>query len=81
MPGAALLGAGLVTLSLTISQTTLWTEDPAFATALPVDAAVLLAAWVRRERRCAAPLVDLALLRHLAVAGANATMLLGCCSA
>lgn len=39
--------------------------------------AVLLAAWVWRERRCAAPLVDVALLRHLAVAGANVTMLLG----
>jgi predicted MFS family arabinose efflux permease len=33
--------------------------------------------WVRRERRCAAPLVDLALLRHPAVAGANVIMLLG----
>ncbi|MEV1171732.1 MFS transporter [Nonomuraea sp. NPDC049784] len=77
VPGAAFLGAGLVTLSLAMSQTTLWTENPALAAALPAAAAVLLAMWVRRERRCAAPLVDLALLRHPAVAGANVTMLLG----
>lgn len=77
VPGAALLGAGLVALSLAIGQTTLWTERPALAAALPTAAAVLLAAWVRRERRCAAPLVDLTLLRHPAVAGANVTMLLG----
>ncbi|WP_030986724.1 hypothetical protein [Streptomyces sp. NRRL S-1813] len=40
-------------------------------------AAALIGTWARRERRCAAPLVDLALLRNPAVAGANAVMLLG----
>ncbi len=77
VPGAALLGAGLLALLLVISQTTVWTDRPAFAAALLAAAAVLIGAWVRRERRCAAPLVDLALLRNPAVAGANAVMLLG----
>ncbi|MEO3796671.1 MFS transporter [Nonomuraea sp. B10E15] len=77
VPAAALLSAGLVALSLAISQTTLWTGYPALAAALPVAAAVLLTAWVLRERRCAAPLVDLSLLRHPAVAGANVIMLFG----
>ncbi|MER7794173.1 hypothetical protein [Streptomyces sp. NPDC097640] len=40
-------------------------------------AAALLGAWVYRERRSSAPLVDLALLRNPAVAGANVVMLLG----
>ncbi|GLV75507.1 MFS transporter [Streptomyces hygroscopicus] len=77
VPGAALLGAGLLALLLAVSRTTLWSENPVLAGALPAAAAVLLAVWVRRERRCATPLVDLTLLRHPAVAGANVTMLLG----
>ncbi len=36
-----------------------------------------MGAWVPVERRTAAPLVDLTLLRHPAVAAANLTMLLG----
>ncbi|MET7336776.1 MFS transporter [Nonomuraea sp. NPDC005650] len=75
--GATLLGAGLLLLLLAIGQTALWTESPALACSLPAAAAVLLAGWVRRERRCDTPLVDLALLRHPAVAGANVTMFLG----
>ncbi|NUW38825.1 MFS transporter [Nonomuraea rhodomycinica] len=77
VPGAALLGAGLSALLLAISQSALWTRRPVLAAALVAAAAVLLVGWVRRERRCAAPLVDLALLRTPAVAGANAVMLLG----
>ncbi|WP_433463402.1 MFS transporter [Spirillospora sp. CA-128828] len=75
--GAVLLGGGLLALLLAISQTTMWTHRPAFGTALLAAAAVLIGAWVRRERRYAVPLVDLALLRTPAVAGANAVMLLG----
>jgi predicted MFS family arabinose efflux permease len=75
--GAALLGAGLLALLLAISQTALWTDRLVIALALLSAAAVLLAVWAWRERRCVAPLVDIALLRHPAVAGANATMLLG----
>jgi predicted MFS family arabinose efflux permease len=77
VPGAALLGGGLLALLLAISQTSVWTDGPAIGAALLAAAAVLIGAWVRRERRCAAPLVDLALLRNPAVAGANAVMLLG----
>nr|WP_055501806.1 MFS transporter [Nonomuraea pusilla] len=77
VPGAVLLGTGLAALLLAISQTSVWTRRPELAAALLAAAAVLVAAWVRRERRCAAPLVDLALLRDPAVAGANAVMLLG----
>ncbi|WP_367123929.1 MFS transporter [Streptomyces phytohabitans] len=77
LPGAALLGAGLLVLLLVISQSSLWTERPGAATCLLAVSAALLTAWVRRERRSVAPLVDLTLLRHPAVAGANAVMLLG----
>ncbi|WP_329179136.1 MFS transporter [Streptomyces decoyicus] len=77
VPGAVLLGSGLVALLLAISQTTMWTDRPVCGAALLVIAAALIGTWARRERRCAAPLVDLALLRHPAVAGANAVMLLG----
>src|SRR5690606_2919075 len=54
-----------------------WVEQPALGVSLLAAAAVLLATWVRRERSSAAPLVNLRLLRHPAVAGANVTMLLG----
>ncbi|MBT2209318.1 MFS transporter [Actinomadura sp. NEAU-AAG7] len=77
VPGSALLGAALLALLLAISQTGLWADHPVVLAVLPAASALLLAAWVRRERRSDAPLVDLALLRHPAVAGANASMLLG----
>jgi predicted MFS family arabinose efflux permease len=77
VPGAVLLGGGLLALLLVISQTAVWTDEPALAGALLVVAAGLIGAWVRHERRCASPLVDLALLRNPAVAGADAVMLLG----
>jgi predicted MFS family arabinose efflux permease len=75
--GAALLGGGLLILLLALSQTALWTDDPALAAGLLAAALVLLAVWAWRERRVANPLVDLALLRHPAVAGANVIMFLG----
>jgi len=77
LPGAALLGVSLLALLLAIGQTAVWIHRPAGAVALVAAAVVLLGAWVRRERRCAAPLVDLTLLRNPAVAGADAVMLLG----
>ncbi|WP_343076504.1 MFS transporter [Jiangella mangrovi] len=75
--GASLLGAALLALLLAIGQTTVWAERPWVGVALLAVAAGLLVTWVARERRSAAPLVDLALLRHHAVAGANAVMLVG----
>jgi predicted MFS family arabinose efflux permease len=77
VPGAVLLGGALLALLLVISQTTMWTDQPVLAAALLAATSVLLTAWVRRERRCTDPLVDLALLRNPAVAGANAVMLIG----
>lgn len=77
LPGAALLGGGLLALLLAIGRPAVWTDGAWLGVALLVAAAALIAAWVRRERRSAAPLVDLALLRHPAVAGANAVMLVG----
>jgi predicted MFS family arabinose efflux permease len=77
VPGAALLGAGLLALLLAVSQTGLWLSDPFAAAILVAVAAALLAAWAWWERRAPAPLTDPALLRHPAVAGANLAMFAG----
>ena len=75
VPGAVLLGLGLIALLLVISEANLWRQHLATAVALSVIAVVLFGVWVLFERRCAAPLVDVRLLRHPAVAGANVAML------
>jgi predicted MFS family arabinose efflux permease len=75
--GAALLGCGLLALLLAISQTALWINRPALAGALVAAAVILIGIWARHESRSAVPLVNLTLLRHPAVAGANAIMFLG----
>jgi predicted MFS family arabinose efflux permease len=75
--GAVLLGAGLLPLLYVISQSTQWTSHPARTAVLLAAAVALLAAWTWWERRTEAPLVDLTLLRHPAVTGANTTMFLG----
>lgn len=67
--GALLLAGGLLAALLVLSGTV----DPLWLLA----GAALIAAWAWHERRATAPLVDLTLLRHPAVAAANATMLLG----
>jgi predicted MFS family arabinose efflux permease len=73
VPGAVLLAAGLIPLLLVVSG-----HHAAGLTAVLAGAAVaLLAAWVAWERRAAAPLVDVRLLRHRAVLGANLAMLTG----
>jgi predicted MFS family arabinose efflux permease len=77
VPGAALLGAGLLALLLAVSQTGLWLSDPFAAAILVVLAVTLLAAWAWWEKRASAPLTDPALLRHPAVAGANLAMFAG----
>jgi predicted MFS family arabinose efflux permease len=75
--GALLLTGGLLLALLLISETGLWTRHPGLAVTLTVLAVLLLAAWILIERRSPAPLVDVRLLRHRAVAGSNATMLVG----
>jgi predicted MFS family arabinose efflux permease len=76
VPGALLLGGGLLAVLVVVSQTSVWQH---LAIAIPVTAggAALLAAWAAHERRTPAPLVDIRLLGHRAVASANAAMLVG----
>jgi predicted MFS family arabinose efflux permease len=70
-----LLGAGLLVLLLILGEPALLQRHLGVALALALVAVVLLAGWVMRERILTVPLVDLRLLRHRAVAGANAAML------
>ena len=74
VPGAVLLAGGLLAVLVVVSQTSVWRH---LAIAVPVTAggAVLLAAWAAHELRTPAPLVDIRLLGHRAVASANAAML------
>lgn len=72
---STLLTAGLLVLLFILGEADLWQRRPLPATALALLALALLAGWVMRERALATPLVDLRLLRHRAVAGANAAML------
>lgn len=74
---AALLGSGLLSLLLAISQARVWSDHPAGAAGLLCAAAVLIVAWARHERSSQARLVDITLLRHPSVVGANVVMLLG----
>lgn len=72
---STLLTAGLLVLLFVLGETSLWQQHLSLAVALAVLALVLLAGWGMRERVLPRPLVDLRLLRHPAVAGANAAML------
>ena len=76
-PGALLLVGGLFPLLLVVSQTGLWTRHLGVAVALVAVAVVLLCVWAAYERRTPSPLVDVRLVRHRAVAGANVAMLVG----
>lgn len=77
LPGAALLTVALLALLLVISQTELWHRHPGIAGLVLLFALVLLVAWTVLEARTDAPLVDVRLLRHPAVAAANLVMLAG----
>jgi predicted MFS family arabinose efflux permease len=77
IPGALLLAAGLFLVLLLVSETTLWSRHLELALSLMVVAALVLCAWAAYERRATSPLVDVRLVRHRAVAGANAAMLVG----
>jgi predicted MFS family arabinose efflux permease len=74
--GMLLLAAGLFLLLFLASETSLWNHF-GLALILAVAAVVLLGAWAASELRSKAPLVNVRLLRHPAVAGANAVMLIG----
>jgi predicted MFS family arabinose efflux permease len=77
IPGAALLAGGLILVLLAVSETSLWSGQRVLAVTLTVAGLILLAGWAAYEMRAAAPLVDVRLVRHRAVAAANAAMLTG----
>ena len=77
VPGAVLLAAGLLAVLLVVSETSLWSRHLGAGVALTAAGVVLLGLWAGYESRAPAPLVDLRLLRHKAVAGANVAMLAG----
>jgi predicted MFS family arabinose efflux permease len=74
IPGAVTVTAGVALLVLAVVRAgdTLQAIQPAL---LAAAAAVLLAAFVVRERRARAPLLDLALLKDRGIAGANLTLI------
>jgi len=74
LPGAVTATAGVALLVLAVARAgdTLQAVQPAL---LGAAAIVLLAAFVVRERRAPAPLLDLALLKDRGIAGANLTLI------
>jgi len=77
LPGAALLAAALFLVLFLASETSMWTRHLGTAVGLAVIAVVVLGMWLVVELRTATPLVDVGLLRHPAVAGANVAMFIG----
>lgn len=75
IPGTVLLAAGLLSVLLVVSETSLWTWHRSAAVALTIGGVLLLCAWAGYELRTPAPLVDVRLLRNRAVAVANLAML------
>lgn len=75
--GALLLTVALLGLLIVISRTDLWRRDTGVAVVVLVVSLLLIAAWTWLEVRTRAPLVDVRLLRHPAVAAANLVMFAG----
>ena len=76
LPGAILLAMSLTALLLAVSQGVSWGWTSAAVVGLFAAAIALGVAWVVRERRVPAPLVELRLLAHPAVLLANSSALL-----
>lgn len=76
MPGALLLGGGVTAVLLALAEGQSWGWASPGLIGVVVAAVVLVACWVMWELRAAHPLVDVRLLRHRVVLGANATALL-----
>jgi MFS family permease len=76
VPGAALLGVGIVALLLVLAEGPGWgwVSGPTLASA--VSSAVVLGGWVAWELRAHHPLIDLRLLRRTPVLAANLTVFL-----
>jgi MFS family permease len=77
IPGALLLAGGLFLVLFLVSEIDLWSRNLWLALLLAAGATLLLSAWTIYERGVPSPLVDVRLLRHRAVAGANVAMLVG----
>lgn len=77
LPGALLLSVALLGLLFVISQTDLWRRGTGVAVVILAGSLLLVAAWTVHELRAPAPLVDVRLLRHPAIAAANLVMLTG----
>jgi MFS family permease len=73
--GALLLAAGLIALLLAIAEGNAWGWSSGAVLGLLTASLVLLIAWVSRQLRGHAPLVDLRLLRHPALLSADACAL------
>ena len=73
VPGAVLLGSGIVGLLLVLAEGPGWGWASAATLACAVVSAALLAAWAWWELRARRPLVDLRLLRRRPVLAANVT--------
>jgi MFS family permease len=69
--GAAVLSAGLVSLLLPISQGHTWGWGSARVLGLFAAAAVILVGFILLERRMAAPLVSVQMLRHRPILATN----------
>lgn len=77
LPGAALLATTLFLVLLLASETSLWIKHLTVAVILAAAAVTTLCAWAMAELRASTPLVDIRLLRHPAVSGANIAMFIG----
>ncbi|WP_052591893.1 MFS transporter [Luteipulveratus mongoliensis] len=74
--GAAIIGAGLVALLVSLDKAAAWGWGSARTLVLLVSGIALLTLWVAHELRTSEPLVDLRLVRHRAVLTANVSGLL-----
>src|SRR4029077_19198334 len=77
IPGTLFLAGGLFLVVLLASETRLWEHHLSLAIGLAAIALLLLSIWTAYEVRRKSPLVDVRLLRHRAVAGANVVMFVG----
>jgi predicted MFS family arabinose efflux permease len=75
--GALLLASGLFLVLFLSSETGMWSRHLDLAVVLAAVAALLLSVWTAYELRKKAPLVDVRLVQHRAVAGANIAMFVG----
>ncbi|WP_225767236.1 MFS transporter [Inquilinus sp. Marseille-Q2685] len=72
LPGLLMAMAGIIAVVYAVKQTTHAGADPWAAIAIGLAGAALVAAFLRRQARAAAPMIDLSLFRDLGIAVALA---------